>query len=322
VPKEITHWLIAEEVGRRISLRVEHPELLRLGAIVHDVLYYVRLGNDARCTALANTLHGSAGEDTFGIVRDLAEGNIHSSNNAALRSFLLGAVTHICADVIFHPFIYYAAGDFLQKRTHFQAWHNHRALESAIDLAFCRSLSVKPDNVSLSKDIHRSKQDLMMVLTHLTAAQRRAGCRVQAEDYWQGYTTLGRLRPLLANTALNTLLDGVKRNFPSLLRNALSAESWSYLGLRYSEQNSWKVQDIQTRLHYRHPVSGEDHDTSLQELFDTAVQESVRVWQHLEQTILLEPPLLRGEPLLEKGKSLEVGLHGVPSSAMRYFAPL
>jgi hypothetical protein len=316
VPKEITHWLIAEEVGRRISLRVEHPELLRLGAIVHDVLYYVRLGNDARCTALANTLHGSAGEDTFGIVRDLAEGNIHSSNNTALRSFLLGAVTHICADVIFHPFIYYAAGDFLQKRTHFQAWHNHRALESAIDLAFCRSLSVKPDNVSLSKDIHRSKQDLMMVLTHLAAAQRRAGCRVQAEDYWQGYTTLGRLRPLLANTALNALLDGVERNFPSFLRKALSAESWSYLGLRYSEQNSWNVQNVHARLHYRHPVSGEEHDTSLQELFDTAVQESVRVWQHLEQTIL------QGEPLLEKGKSLEVGLHGVPSSAMRYFTPL
>lgn len=316
MPKEITHWLIAEEVGRRISLRVEHPELLRLGAIVHDVLYYVRLGNDARCTALANTLHGSAGEDTFGIVRDLTEGNMHSSNSAALCSFLLGAVTHICADVIFHPYIYYTAGNFLEKRTHFEAWHNHRALESSLDLAFCRSLSVKPDSVSLSKDIHHSKQDLMLILEHLAAAQRKEGCQVQAEDYWQGYKTLGRLRPLLANTALNTLLDGAARHFPSLLRKAFSAESWSYLGLRYSRQNSWNVQDVHARLHYRHPVSGEEYDTSLQELFDTAVQESVRVWQHLEQTILC------GEPLLEKGKSLEVGLRGVPSVAMRYFASL
>lgn len=316
MPKEITHWLIAEEVGRRISLRVEHLELLRLGAIVHDVLYYVRLGNDARCTALANTLHGSAGEDTFGIVRDLTEGNVHSRNSEALRSFLLGAVTHICADVVFHPFIYYTAGNFLEERTHFEAWHNHRALESTIDHTFCRSLSVKPDNVSLSKDIHRSKQDLMLILERLAAAQRKEGCQVQAYDYWQGYTTLGRLRPLLANTALNALLDGAERHFPSLLRKTLSAESWSYLGLRYSRQNPWNVQDVQTRLHYRHPVSGEEYDTSLQELFDTAVQESVLVWQHLEQTIL------RGEPLLEKGKSLEVGLHGVPSAAMRYFAPL
>ncbi len=322
MPKEITHWLIAEEVGRRISLRVEHPELLRLGAIVHDVLYYVRLGNDARCTALANTLHGSAGEDTFGLLRDLAEGNMHNSNNAALRSFLLGAVTHICADVIFHPYIYYTAGNFLEKRTHFEAWHNHRALESAIDLAFCRSLSVKPDNVSLSKDIHRTKQDLMLVLTHLAVAQRRAGYQIQAHDYWQGYMTLGSLRPLLANTALNALLDGVERHFPSLLRKALSAELWSYLGLRYSEQNSWNVQNVHARLYYRHPVSGEKYDTSLQELFDSAVQESVRVWQHLEQTILLEQTIPRSEPLLEKGKSLEVGLHGVPSSAMRCFAPL
>jgi len=316
VPKEITHWLIAEEVGRRISLRVEHPELLRLGAIVHDVLYYVGLGSDARCTALANTLHGSAGEDTFGIVRDLAEGDVHSSNSAALCSFVLGAVTHICADVIFHPYIYYTAGNFREKRTHFQAWHNHRALESTIDRTFCRSLSVKPDNVSLSKDIHHSEQDLMLILERLAAAQRREGYQVQAEDYWQGYKTLGRLRPLLANTALNALLDGAECHFPSLLQKALSAESWSYLGLRYSRQNPWNVQDVQTRLHYRHPVSGEEYDTSLQELFDTAVQESVRVWQHLEQTIL------RGEPLLEKGKSLEVGLHEVPSAAMRYFASL
>lgn len=322
MPKEITHWLIAEEVGRRISLRVKHSELLRLGAIVHDVLYYVRLGNDARCTALANTLHGSAGEDTFGILRDLAEENIHSSNNAALRSFLLGAVTHICADVIFHPYIYYTAGNFLEKRTHFQAWYNHRALESAIDLAFCRSLPVKPGRITLSKDIYRSKQDLMVVLMHLAAAQRKAGCQVQAEDYWQGYTTLGRLRPLLANTVLNALLDGVERLFPSLLRKILSADLWSYLGLRYSEQNSCNMHDVQTRLHYRHPVSGEERDTSLQELFDTAVQESVRVWQHLEKTILLEKTSPRSEPLLEKGKSLEVGLHAVPSAAMRYFAPL
>lgn len=322
MPKEITHWLIAEEVGRRISLRVEHPELLRLGAIVHDVLYYVRLGNDARCTALANTLHGSVGEDTFRILRDLVEGNMHNSNNAALRSFLLGAVTHICADVIFHPYIYYTAGNFLEKRTHFQAWHNHRALESAIDLAFCRSLSVKPESKTLSKDIHRSKQDLMLILERLATAQRKAGCQVQAEDYWQGYTTLGRLRPLLTNTALNALLDDVERHFPSLLRKTLSAESWSYLGLRYSEQNSWNVHDVQTRLYYRHPVSGEEYETSLQELFDNAVQGSARVWQHLEKTILLEKTSPRSEPLWEKGKSLEVGLHGVPSAAMRYFAPL
>lgn len=322
MPKEITHWLIAEEVGRRISLRVEHPELLRLGAIVHDVLYYVRLGKDARCTALANTLHGSAGEDTFGILHDLVEGNMHSSNNTPLRSFLLGAVTHICADVIFHPYIYYTAGNFLEKHTHFQAWHNHRALESAIDLAFCRSLSVKPESITLNKDIHHSKQDLIFILERLATAQHKAGCQVQAEDYWQGYTTLGRLRPLLANAPLNALVNGVERHFPSLLHKALSAESWSYLGLRYSKQNSWNLQNVNARLHYQHPVSGEEHDTSLQELFDTAVQESVRVWQHLEKTILLEKTNPRSEPLLEKGKSLEVGLHGVPSAAMRYFAPL
>jgi hypothetical protein len=315
VPKEITHWLIAEEVGRQVA-QTEYPAMLRLGAIVHDVLYYAHFGNNPYCTALANSLHGSEGEDTFTIVHQLAENVSHTdSSTNALRAFLLGAVTHICADIMFHPFIYYSAGNPFSNR-HYQAWKNHRALESAIDLAFCKERSVTLDSISLRSDFRYNQDEVMTIISTLAQKQRKVGWKIRTKDYHNGYTTLGRLRPLLANTTLNALLDGVERNFPSLLRKTLSAESWSYLGLRYSEQNPWNVQDVHARLHYRHPVSGEEHDTNLQELFDTAVQESVRVWQHLEQTIL------GGEPLLEKGKSLEVGLYDVPSAAMRYFATL
>jgi len=40
------------------------------------------------------------------------------------------------------------------------------------------------------------------------------------------------------------------------------------------------------------------------------------VWELLEKTLLC------GAPLLEEGKSLEVGLRGVPAAAMRYFTAL
>ena len=38
-------------------------------------------------------------------------------------------------------------------------------------------------------------------------------------------------------------------------------------GLRYSRKSPWAVGNIHAPLHYRHPVSGEEHFTTLQGTF-------------------------------------------------------
>lgn len=341
MPKEITHWLIAEETARRLvscsdadspdddttkTALEAFPVLIHLGALLHDVLYYVRSGKAdvGRCTKLANALHGADGEDTFGLLRDLLSfrhSTIQGGGEGALRAFLLGALTHICTDAVFHPYIYYTAGNYVEKSTHFQAWYNHRALESAIDLAFCREQGISLRTFSLGNDLRVGKHEMQFFLRHLAALQRQAPelWAIEATDYENGYTTLAWLRVLFASSPINVVLDVAESIMTPFLQLQAFAELHSYLGLRYSGRSPWSGIQTQTTLHYTHPVSGENYRTTLQELFESAVQESIRVWG------ILEPMLVEktGAALIpEQGKSLEVGLLGVASSEMRYFAPM
>jgi hypothetical protein len=161
MPKEITHWLIAEAVMERYHSKEnsEKPittltstltatpttqtlpafdhDLVLLGASFHDVMYYVPKHPSAPAyTALADYLHGSRGEDTWEPLRLLAKDYLRhddASHRADIRSFMLGMVTHICADIAFHPYIYWAAGNWHGKGL-FAAQRKHRLLEGAIDL--------------------------------------------------------------------------------------------------------------------------------------------------------------------------------------------
>ncbi|MCU0425005.1 MAG: zinc dependent phospholipase C family protein [Candidatus Kapabacteria bacterium] len=334
VPKEITHWLIAEQAAQRLKdtkkpttqATMSHSGLVRLGAVLHDVLYYVRSGSAAikRCTDIANVLHGAQGEDTFEILRIIASGKnqyeyqhetrSNSASRETWEAFLFGAMTHICADVAFHPYIYYTSGNCLDDRTHFQAWENHRALEAAIDLAFCKEHQQSPHHYSLLNDILQHQRELREILTYCAEEQSRRDISVSADDYEQGYKTLAWLRLAMQSVVPNLAINVAEHHFSGLWQMLFSAEMRSYLALRYTNASAWSGQDVFRAIHYQHPVSGEEHQTTLAGLFDEAVEDSVRLWGVLEETLLVE------KPLTERGKSLELGLEGVPSSTMTLFA--
>jgi hypothetical protein len=323
MPKEITHWLVAEEARKRCSFPL-HIGLVRLGAIFHDVLYYARSGGASeirRCTKVANALHGTNGEDTFALLRyciaiiKTVEGT-RESNNQQLWAFTLGIISHICTDIAFHPYIYYASGNCLDEATHFAAWHNHRALESAIDLAFCHRAEKKPYDFWLQSDIAYNKQALSAIVEHLATFQReKGGMDIHGKDYERGYATLTRLRGYFASGLLNLAFDTIEPLVVPILSKVLP-ETYSHLGLRYSKRSVWSVPDVDAPLHYLHPVTGEAQTATLQTLFETAVQETVRVLG------LLDKALIFREALLPVGQSLDVGLPEVSVSAMQYFAPL
>ena len=321
MPKEITHWLVANEAMKRCSAP-QHRGLVNLGAIFHDVLYYARSGGKSeilRCTTVANALHGANGEDTFSLLRAcVAIGKTTgrtTESNTQLWAFTLGVVSHICTDIAFHPYIYYASGNCLDATTHFAAWYNHRALESAIDLAFCRSTGRKPCDFSLQSDIAYNKQALSTIVEHLVTFQRETeGMDIYAKDYERGYTELAHLRGYFTNELLNLAFDFVDPIVAPLMRKVLP-KPHSYLGLRYSKHSVWAVPDVDAPLYYLHPVTGEAQTATLQMLFETAVQETERIWKLLGKALIFREAL----PV---GKSLDVGLTEVKISAMQYFAPL
>ena len=77
MPKEITHWLIAEAVSKRLEgtffeepLR-RNPNLLHIGAIIHDAPYYYLKGDfDSRFGSLPTKLHGTV-DDAVELIESL-----------------------------------------------------------------------------------------------------------------------------------------------------------------------------------------------------------------------------------------------------------
>jgi hypothetical protein len=309
MPKEITHWLIADEVLRHPDLKCvagqyrdnDLRHIVYLGAILHDASYYTLGRKRSRALQLADRLHGASGEDTFELLRFALPMLRSEPNNYALRAFLFGATTHICADGIFHPYIYWYSGNLFASPHH--AWQRHRALESALDLAFgayfCKDFAL--DTFRLHEYLRRADlilPELLQAIPLLTGF---------VEEILSGYHTLTRVRRFATNTIFRSLTERINPHLP------ISAQAYTALCYPTALPPQHR---ITTTLSYCHPVTGEVFAVSLQEMFEAAVQESVRVWEAFEKCVL------EGVQFDECGRSLEVGIHGIPSSAMRHFVLL
>lgn len=137
MPKERTHWHLAARAGAVVTpgpladAVLAYPEHLLLGAVSHDTAYYA-LGN-AFAKSVADRLHGTGGHDSFEPFRALArEGHRWGAPGLA---FGFGALTHLVADAVFHPWVFSWTGDaeapdpVLRRGWFFR----HQEMETALD---------------------------------------------------------------------------------------------------------------------------------------------------------------------------------------------
>lgn len=138
MPKERTHWLLALRAaqdrpsGPLADGVLAYPEHLLIGAVAHDTGYYA-LGDPA-AQAVADRAHGAGGADSFQRFRALAD---HRDElGAAGLVFGFGALTHLAADVVFHPLVFSWTGDRDAADPALRhGWvYRHQALETALDL--------------------------------------------------------------------------------------------------------------------------------------------------------------------------------------------
>lgn len=317
MPKEITHWLIADEVAKTIAAsdkifcaRGLRPYLY-IGAVLHDTPYY-RLGRlrpDA--LQLADRLHGAAGEDTFNVIRcgiqAVRQQSLLNNQNLenAYRALLLGMITHICADTVFHPFVYYVSGN-LHTLPH-QAWRNHRRLESALDLTFCRAFHIEQHKFLLHKYVRQCEQNLENIFYNFfkTTSNERACIDVLSG----GLRTLARVRRLGTNSFFESSLNLIEPHLPMHLQ---AYTALRYTTLPYTRENTF-VSNIDAQFPYHHPTTNEIQRTTLRKLFDTSVRESLSLWKKVDDC------LRHKREFTEYGASLETGYVGVASQEMKFF---
>ncbi|MDA8412531.1 MAG: zinc dependent phospholipase C family protein [Desulfobacteraceae bacterium] len=291
MPKELTHWILAERalagLGSNSRLRGlirNHLDCYLGGAVLPDTLLHLFRGPRAtRALALATGFHDTAGNSFAPLIR--AEQHLAGEIPEATLACLLGVITHMQADIVFHPFVYALAGNGGIGR--------HYRIETDIDVLLLRggarpavrhlaelmspaTRSVLLDTCALlfDPDGHLSRQELERAL--------KLHCRFQGLYDRTSCKLAVRLAALLAGAPL--------REQQHLF--------YPLAGLR---KNSY----ISGAMEWRHPFSGEQRQTSVDQLADSAVRRITTLFKRLEALGSLTDTLSESP-----GENLLTGMYG------------
>lgn len=137
MPKELTHWMLAEQsltglddTSHLAVLLRENRALYLAGAVLPDTLLHLVAGSHGpTALGLAHRFHDTTGNSYAPLIR--AEVSYGPEGlPAELLACLLGVLSHMQADIVFHPFVYAHSGVGDIGR--------HYRAETALDCHFAR----------------------------------------------------------------------------------------------------------------------------------------------------------------------------------------
>jgi len=142
------------------------PEFVGAGAVAHDSGYYLWKDPDAH--AVAERLHGRGGYDSFEPFRRLAG---RESSLPEGLAFGFGALSHLAADVVFHPLVYAWTGseDSEDDQVRWGWPYRHAACETALD-SHLEKLWGPPPFRSVARLKHRCGPQLISLQTAFSGA--------------------------------------------------------------------------------------------------------------------------------------------------------
>ena len=147
VPKEITHIHVAEKIRERMqepvkSLLTRQDRPYSFGSMSPDLYYYdIRLPLEKKHNLeLGEIIHGRYGNDNSMHVLWMLERcvEIKEKNPDSLEpmfAFLCGYLTHVAADIVFHPYVYSVSGNYYDPdpKERSTAEGRHRLFETLLD---------------------------------------------------------------------------------------------------------------------------------------------------------------------------------------------
>jgi hypothetical protein len=298
MPKELTHWILAERslasLSSDSSLRkiiLKHHDIYLVGAVLPDTLMHLFRGPHAKTALdLAHRFHNAAGCSFAPLIA--AEQRYPEGLPAPLMACLLGVITHMQADIIFHPFVYAQSGT--------EDIGRHYRVETDIDCHLLRH-GARPTVRRLAELLSPGVHDVLVTVCSLlfdpdgqlprSAIDRalKLHCRFQGmydRTYW-------KLAVRLAARLAGSPFDGQRHLFYPLASSRAAG----------SERNNV--------VEWRHPVSGESRRTSIEQLLDEAAGLIRETFTHIETAGSLAEALT-GRP----GENLLTGMHGAGFSAM------
>ncbi|ADU63199.1 MAG: zinc dependent phospholipase C family protein [Pseudodesulfovibrio sp.] len=319
MPKDLIHFSIAERTaalldGTRLApcLAAERHGLL-LGAVLHDALFYATPPGGAPLERLAHRLHGANGEDTFALIRLLTDhaADAWARQGATLPvALLVGAVSHLYADVAMHPMVWHLSGDYYSAdpTARSDARQRHRALESLMDMVACPAM------------LGRARSSLRLML-------RRCPNLLDQGLPVARLGTMADMTPEAATRALarawrTFALFQAAYSTRALAKAAFALRPWlprpaaELAALAYAPQLLAQAAFLSGPIPYCHPVTGKPRTATLDALMDEAATRAAALCQRLEPAIFDQQQAVPDET----GPSMDTGQLGVSTRDMRHFA--
>ncbi|MCS7205050.1 MAG: zinc dependent phospholipase C family protein [Leptospiraceae bacterium] len=185
MPKEISHIYFAqqildilpEEIQETIS---KHKELYFYGSVAPDIYYYyLPLNKSYQKLAkmdIGKKIHDSSNnlQPIHHLLDDLKNYPYELKNK--ILCFVAGYLTHVAADIVFHPYIYSITGHYFHNDSKIQnfAQRNHRLFETCMDLFILKKIykqSIK--EFSLHQKLTIPKKD-SVILDHFGKAIKQS----------------------------------------------------------------------------------------------------------------------------------------------------
>jgi hypothetical protein len=298
MPKELTHWILAEQAMEELAAESRLKEIISscrnaylAGAVLPDTLFYLHRGpHSAGALNLANRFHDTGGNSFDPLIR--AEERYQGKLSDPLLACLLGVISHMKVDICFHPFVYALTGTGDIGR--------HYRFETDMDLYF------------LNNGIQPSKR---LLKNMMTAEVRETVINACALIFDPG-STLPR-QAIEHALSLHCRIQGIyDSTFWKLTAGLLS----TLIGQPYTAQRQLfyplfgsapYAKGLEHISEWRHPVTREQRHESLDDLAAVTVRETVRIFRKIE-TLGTFAAALNNCP----GENLLTGLSGICAAEM------
>ena len=300
MPKELTHWILADRVYAELASGCPMKDMIAnnrdyylAGAVLPDTLMHLhRSPQSAIARELAHLFHDSKSNSYAPLIA--AEKKFPEGLPDNLTACLLGIISHMQADIVFHPFVFNVAGIHDIGR--------HYRLETALDIYLIRRGAIPPVRHLRDLVTSANRADLINTCSlvfdpdgqlprSVIEHAMNLHCRYQSRYNRLFWRWLARLVGCLPGSPLREM-----------------QQLFYPLNLADDDEMILKGK-------WQHPVSGEPQTISIEGLADQAVQRTVTVLEKIRQrgsllSALTEPP----------GQNLLTGLYGTTQSEMRYGA--
>lgn len=317
MPKEITHWRVAEEVTAALAgtplgeATAAAPCCLLLGSVFPDVLFYSGgAGRTADSVGVADALHGLRGQDTYAYLRVLASVSREALPDPFLPAFWVGVTCHLRTDARFHPLVFHLTGNCHvgDGPARAGAIARHRRFEALLDLFFSPPGGY-PRRYHLQRILRGLEVPLRDLLERVAPGDGEGPANpARVDAVIRALRNFARIQSLARHLFLCTGLHAVEGLFPRRVRAAVA--TFPTLRLRRF------FPALHEPIPWRNPVTGEASSTRVADLFRETIRDAAGFCRaHAEHLFSRD-----AAGWDDRGPSLCYGLPGVTPEDARYFS--